>query len=846
VTNFDAERQADAIKRIRQAFDMIQSDLAKAMEVDRSQVSNWENSSKDQEMSRKSRGKLARVIGAQFQSMEQTKAFLEEVNWTFTEDEWLEAQAHFKPSDLPVSTAGFIGRENVLAQLKGHLLSRGATKPLIILVEGMAGVGKTWLVAHLLQVDPDISRRFSDGFCWMTMEPPLSGVETADLEQQAFRSLIGKVFSREELRSQELRWDDHARARVREKLAGRHILLVIDGVEDRIDLDKWRLVNVLSGKVVVITRRKDLSSEKFPERVARVSLRAMPADISQHLLERDVDIDVSPGKRRWLIETLGGIPLALDIANHLAQQDRGFSELVRQLEEEIIPALKIESPNKKGDSVRLAFELSYRGLDGQAKRAFHALGIFPQPFDVEAIAHVLEQAHNVIAPACRRLSNLSLLNAKRSGQYTTHRLLHEYAHTLLNEQEVERAPEWKKRFARYYVKQAEYVATQYLQGNRTLDDFPWVHVDRGFEYAAEYELIADMLDYLRYTSPYIALRKDVTVFERWKSLLPITVFLQGPSNAAFSTLLGQICVGLGYYDEAIFQYKCACKLWKQMGYDQQWLEVAIDLYRVLAHCGRLREASHVMRLEDLQYVADELEPDDPLTPHIWIALGDHLKYKHCFKEALNYYFTAYRITQKYPLVLDTNLSKALLMINIGETFMLAGELEQALDYLQQGMQAADMVGDDLLWGMNALTRIKVLLLMECSEDAGDALMAARPRLGPLTNRHLVRGLLEMEEQVAESIGDVTTAEQARRARFIVNRYYELLETGTIQELLKDVAAGRAIEMPAYLEGKQPVVDYVVSVSVEDNPAADGEMGVVVLSRCYTGGSSETDDEELPF
>ena len=106
-----------------------------------------------------------------------------------------------------------------------------------------------------------------------------------------------------------------------------------------------------------------------------MTLEQMEFEQSRKFVTRHVEVmDIEKDELVWILETLGGLPLALDIVNRIAQNE-GFSQLLVELREHIIPALQIDEPVRKEESARWAFDLSYRRLSLGAKTAFRSLSI---------------------------------------------------------------------------------------------------------------------------------------------------------------------------------------------------------------------------------------------------------------------------------------------------------------------------------------------------------------------------------------------------------------------------------------------------------------------------------------
>jgi len=212
------KQQARAIKQIREELlHMLKAHFAKALGRRRSQATRWEHPVNPQEMDEEARLRFAQLIASHFWNLGDLEEYLDKVGWEFTNGEWEEAELYLKRDDLPwnvprVGIADFVGRKEKLAELKQVLLAKGATAPLIILVEGMPGVGKTMLVARLL-AEREVRARFRDKIVWVSMEPGLIGDQVDDLEKRAFYRLVEQVFPDQRLDDRYYSWRETSRWR---------------------------------------------------------------------------------------------------------------------------------------------------------------------------------------------------------------------------------------------------------------------------------------------------------------------------------------------------------------------------------------------------------------------------------------------------------------------------------------------------------------------------------------------------------------------------------------------------------------------------------------------------------
>jgi nucleoside-triphosphatase THEP1 len=312
------KQQAQAIKQIREdLLRMLKAHFAKALGRSRSRATCWEHPVNPQAMDEEARLIFAQLIASHFWNLGDLEEYLDKVGWEFTNGEWEEAELYLKRDDLPwnvprVGIADFVGREEKLAELKQVLLAKEATAPLIILVEGMPGVGKTMLVARLL-AEREVRARFRDKIVWVSMEPGLIGDQVDDLEKRAFYRLVEQVFPDQRLDDRYYSWRETSRRKVRDALKEKRTLLILDGVVEPINLDEWRMMDQIVGRLLVTTQRQDLKSTIWTGRVKNISVGVLGSEKSRELLTRgNVEVDIGETDLNWLLEILDGLPLVFE------------------------------------------------------------------------------------------------------------------------------------------------------------------------------------------------------------------------------------------------------------------------------------------------------------------------------------------------------------------------------------------------------------------------------------------------------------------------------------------------------------------------------------------------------
>jgi len=318
---------------------------------------------------------------------------------------------------LPRTVGDFTGRDDAVRRLIRVIDEAGPGSPVIAVIDGMAGSGKTTLALHLAALVGDRypdAHLFADLHGYGEREP----VEPAAALLTLLRQLgVPAKAVPPEPADRVTMW--------RTELSRRRVLVVLDNAYSSAQLTD--LLPTSAGALALVTSRRRLVGldGAHPE-----SLPVLAAPDALALLARIA------GERVWaepeasaeVVRRCGGLPLALRLAGaRLAHRPRWrVADLVRRLGESALPELVVEDR-----SVADAFTLSYGQLAAPAKRMFRLLGVHPgRLFDAPAAAALAGLPLTDAQDLLDDLIDVHLLDEPEHGIFRLHDLLREFAAAL--------------------------------------------------------------------------------------------------------------------------------------------------------------------------------------------------------------------------------------------------------------------------------------------------------------------------------------------------------------------------------------------------------------------------------
>lgn len=308
---------------------------------------------------------------------------------------------------VPAPTATFTGRraerDRIAAIVK---TARAEARPAVIVIEGMAGIGKTELANRAARdlVDAGLSvdtHLFADLRGYDRLEPPAA----VDAVVRGFLAHLGVPGRRIDALTPPAR-----AALLHRELTPRSALIVLDNAADETQVEP--LLPRGPECVVLVTSRRRLTGL---DAVARLPLGAMTTREALEILRHHDPagrLDAAPDDAMALVELCRVLPLELVAVGRQLERkpDWRIGDHVERLRR--IPPHEHSGP---------VLELSYDGLPESAQRLFRLLAIHPgRRFSADDVGALADAPATEAQAVLARLYDESLLLRRTEGCYEFH------------------------------------------------------------------------------------------------------------------------------------------------------------------------------------------------------------------------------------------------------------------------------------------------------------------------------------------------------------------------------------------------------------------------------------------
>jgi hypothetical protein len=373
------------------------------------------------------------------------------------------------PAQLP-SPGFFANRREELSDLQrlaGE--SREAGSPMLVVITGTGGVGKTTLGLHWLH---QIRERYDAGQLFVDLRG-FSGSDPMPSSEPLERFLRALGIGAE---SVPVNPDEQA-AMFRSLTADRPFIVMLDNAASAAQVRP--LLPGPGPALVVVTTRRRLSG-LIMEGARFVDVRPLHESGAVELLNRILGADRVQAQRRdaeSLVRLCGLLPLAVCAsAARLAARSRWpIARVVAELNDETrrLSTLRVED----GDmSVQAVFNASYHALPEEtARRQYRLLGLHPgADFDVGAAAAVAGVDQEDAADLLDTLVGANLLQEGQGNRYQFHDLIRLHARSKAHEDESDSGRRAAfERLTDWYLKTAVADARSKITDRSKAAQRPW-------------------------------------------------------------------------------------------------------------------------------------------------------------------------------------------------------------------------------------------------------------------------------------------------------------------------------------------------------------------------------------
>ncbi|MFG1911593.1 BTAD domain-containing putative transcriptional regulator [Kribbella sp. NPDC048928] len=339
----------------------------------------------------------------------------------------------------PSAPPDFVGRVGELETICRGLGRPGALSSRVVLINGIAGVGKTALAltaAHRLR------EAYPDGQLYADLRG--SGTTTP-----APLQVLGRFLRALGVPGRRIGTDEtEAAALLRSELADRRMLLLLDNAQDAAQVRP--LLPGAGRSDVIVTSRRQLPELTAAEVVSLEPLAHEDAVALITSTSRMSRLDTDTEGLDALAEACARLPLALRIAGARLATRREWTvaDLARRLYDR---NRRLTELSLGESSVLNSFELSYADLGPDAQRAFRLCSLHPgDDFSADSTAALLDLTTATADRVLEDLLGANMLLQQAKNRYRFHDLLGLYARQLLAADD-EREPA-RTRLYRWYAR----------------------------------------------------------------------------------------------------------------------------------------------------------------------------------------------------------------------------------------------------------------------------------------------------------------------------------------------------------------------------------------------------------
>ena len=296
--------------------------------------------------------------------------------------------------------------------------------PSCVGIHGMGGLGKSVLANAVIR-DRQVRETFPDGIVWVRVGPSPNRV---GIQRRIHRQLGGDGLIGSEI---------EGRTKLREVYANKRILLILDDVWQRADVESFDVLEPVS-HALITTRDEGLLSTLGIE---HHSVDLMTDEEARQLMAKHVDVGLSnlPLEADAVVQRCGRLPLAIALCGGLIRTGEYWSDVLGALQEHDLKFIDDEHPlEEKHRDLWKAIDVSFRHLSKEQQRRFAELSVFPSSVPEASIVTLWSYSGNLGDRQARKLlrqfNQRSLVKIEQldSGDIyiSLHDLLHDFSAML--------------------------------------------------------------------------------------------------------------------------------------------------------------------------------------------------------------------------------------------------------------------------------------------------------------------------------------------------------------------------------------------------------------------------------
>jgi tetratricopeptide (TPR) repeat protein len=557
------------------------------------------------------------------------------------------------PMQKPPRAQHFTDREDQLAQILDDLKSN---RPVTLC--GPGGMGKSDLAAEAvwnLAPDNNPPRHFPDGIIFHSFyRQPQADVAL---------EVIARAFGEEPKPTPQ--------AAAERALAGRRVLLLLDGTEDADDLHLVRSVAASCG--VLITSR-----QKHDAIAGYLDLPPLPTDEATQLLRAWSGQQIDEAAQR-ICQLVGGLPLAMRIAGrYLAETGCSAAEYLEWLEQTPVKALS--HGKHRQESIEVLLQRSIQQVSQFAQQVLAVVGLLaPTSFSQHVVTFALSEVN--VHQALGQLVNYGLLDRDGDRYEISHALIHTYT-----SQKIIAPAGLFERLCVYFTKLAEEIVKS-GQGYHRLD-VERVHILRILTGCEEREDWNGARNLARIIDNYLDIQGHwaVRIKVNETGLAASRILKNCQDEGKFLGNLGNTYRDLGQMKQALTYYEQALAIFREVS-DRCNEGIVLGNLGIACHAqGQINQARDNFN----QALVIARDTDDRRYEGIWLyCLGNIYRDLGQMKQAFTYYEQALSVVRE----VGDRRNEGIVLVNLGIACHAQGQIDQARDNFEQALVITRETGD---------------------------------------------------------------------------------------------------------------------------------------------------------